>query len=102
MAAMTARGSILRAIAATTALASLGLSATPASANWLERPSVGQRQPSDVTRPARCDAATQWTRQTFKAFASCQASIYGLEPVLAHAVIEIESGFQVTPAFSLR
>lgn len=88
---MTARGSILRAIAATTALASLGLSATPASANWLERPSVGQRQPSE--RPARCDAATQWTRQTFKAFASCQASIYGLEPVLAHAVIEIESGF---------
>ncbi|WP_411962207.1 lytic transglycosylase domain-containing protein [Mesorhizobium sp. CA4] len=41
----------------------------------------------------RCDAAPERTRATFKAFATCQASIYGLEPVLAHAVMEIESGF---------
>jgi hypothetical protein len=44
-------------------------------------------------RFAHCDAAAERTRETFKAFASCQASRYGLEPVLAHAVMEIESGF---------
>ncbi|MFC3325155.1 lytic transglycosylase domain-containing protein [Mesorhizobium cantuariense] len=90
---MTADGSLLRAIAGVVALIGFGLTATLAHANWLERPSVEQRQSSGLKRPVHCDAATEWTRQTFKAFASCQASIYGLEPMLAHAVIEIESGF---------
>ena len=88
---MTSDGSILRAIAATIAL--LGPFATQAGANWLERPYAGRNQPSGLTWAAHCDAAREWTRETFKAFAACQASIYGLEPVLAHAVIEIESGF---------
>ncbi|MBZ9845745.1 lytic transglycosylase domain-containing protein [Mesorhizobium sp. CA5] len=59
----------------------------PVHANWLERP-----QPPG-TQPVRCDAVAERTRATFKAFATCQASLYGLEPVLAHAVMEIESGF---------
>ncbi|ESY71294.1 transglycosylase SLT domain-containing protein [Mesorhizobium sp. M0051] len=88
---MTADGSFLGAIAGAVALIGLGQAVTPARANWLERPSV--EQSSDPVRPVHCEAATQWTRQTFKAFASCQASIYGLEPLLAHAVMEIESGF---------
>lgn len=65
----------------------LGLCQTPVHANWLERPQAR------LTRPAHCDAAPERTPETFKAFASCQASRYGLEPVLAHAVMEIESGF---------
>jgi len=69
------------------AVALLGLGETPVHANWLERPQ------SQLARPARCDAAPERTRETFKAFATCQASLYGLEPVLAHAVMEIESGF---------
>ncbi|MBZ9883543.1 lytic transglycosylase domain-containing protein [Mesorhizobium sp. CA10] len=69
------------------AVALLGLGQTPVHANWLERP-----QPSG-TQPVRCDAAPERTRATFKAFATCQAWLYGLEPVLAHAVMEIESGF---------
>ncbi|MER8629852.1 transglycosylase SLT domain-containing protein [Mesorhizobium opportunistum] len=93
LAIMPADGSLLRAIAATIALAGFAQSATPARANWLERPSVAQHRSSGSTRPPHCDAAVAWTRQTFKAFASCQASIYGLEPALAHAVMEIESGF---------
>ncbi|MER9300490.1 transglycosylase SLT domain-containing protein [Mesorhizobium sp. M0621] len=88
---MTANGSFFRAIAGAVALAGFGQTGTPASANWLERPSV--EQSSNPARPVHCDAATEWTRRTFKAFASCQASIYGLEPLLAHAVMEIESGF---------
>src|SRR4051794_5856053 len=90
---MPADGSLLRAIAATIALAGFAQSVTPARANWLERPSVAQHRSSGSTRLPHCDAAAAWTRQTFKAFASCQASIYGLEPALAHAVMEIESGF---------
>ncbi|MFD2054172.1 lytic transglycosylase domain-containing protein [Mesorhizobium calcicola] len=81
----------MRAIAGAIALVGFGQTVTMARANWLERPSV--ERSSDLIRPTHCDAATEWTRQTFKAFASCQASIYGLEPVLAHAVMEIESGF---------
>ncbi|WP_352735109.1 lytic transglycosylase domain-containing protein [Mesorhizobium sp. M0276] len=77
------------AIAGAVALIGFGQAVTPARANWLERPSV--EQSSNPVRPVHCEAATQWTRQTFKAFASCQASIYGL--ALAHAVMEIESGF---------
>ncbi|WP_245273718.1 transglycosylase SLT domain-containing protein [Mesorhizobium sp. WSM3224] len=69
------------------AVALLGLGETPVHANWLERPQ------SQQALPVRCDAAPQRTRETFKAFATCQASLYGLEPVLAHAVMEIESGF---------
>ncbi|QND68620.1 lytic transglycosylase domain-containing protein [Mesorhizobium loti] len=90
---MTADGSFSKAIAAAIAFVGFGLTVTLAHANWLERPFAEQRQPSSLPRPAHCDAATEWTRQTFKAFASCQASIYGLEPMLAHAVMEIESGF---------
>ncbi|RVA28174.1 lytic transglycosylase domain-containing protein [Mesorhizobium sp. M7D.F.Ca.US.004.03.1.1] len=90
---MTADGSFLKAIAGAIVFVGFGLTVTLARANWLERPSVEQRQSSNLPRPARCDAATEWTRQTFKAFASCQASIYGLEPMLVHAVMEIESGF---------
>lgn len=90
---MIADGSFLWVIAVTIALVGFGESVTLARANWLERPSVEQHQSSRLTRTAHCDAATEWTRQAFKAFASCQASIYGLEPVLAHAVMEIESGF---------
>ncbi|TPI26240.1 lytic transglycosylase domain-containing protein [Mesorhizobium sp. B3-1-6] len=69
------------------AVALLGLGQTSVHANWLERP-----QPLRA-RPAHCAAAPERTRETFKAFATCQASLYGLEPVLAHAVMEIESGF---------
>jgi hypothetical protein len=90
---MTADGSLLRAIAGVVALIGFGQAVTLAHANWLERPSVEQRQSSGPPRPVHCDAATEWTRRTFEAFASCQASIYGLEPMLAHAVMEIESGF---------
>ena len=90
---MISDGSISKAIAATIALLSLDLLATQADANWLERPYAGRNQPSGLTRQAHCDATPEWTRETFKAFAACQASIYGLEPVLAHAVMEIESGF---------
>jgi hypothetical protein len=90
---MTADGSLLRAIAGVVAVVGFGLTVTLARADWLERSSVEQRQSSGLPRPVHCDAATEWTRQTFKAFASCQASIYGLEPMLAHAVMEIESGF---------
>lgn len=90
---MTAAGSFSKAIAGAIAFVGFGLTVTLAHANWLERPFVEQQQPSSLTRPAHCDTATEWTRQAFKAFASCQASIYGLEPVLAHAVMEIESGF---------
>ncbi|WP_246680365.1 lytic transglycosylase domain-containing protein [Mesorhizobium sp. B2-8-9] len=69
------------------AVALLGLGQAPVHANWLERPQPQRAQ------PARCDPAPERTRATFKAFATCQASLYGLEPVLAHAVMEIESGF---------
>ncbi|TIN21289.1 MAG: lytic transglycosylase domain-containing protein, partial [Mesorhizobium sp.] len=90
---MAADGSSLKAIAGAIAFVGFGLTVTLAHANWLERPFANQPQSSNVTRPVHCDAATEWTPQTFKAFASCQASIYGLEPMLAHAVMEIESGF---------
>ncbi|WP_425284711.1 lytic transglycosylase domain-containing protein [Mesorhizobium qingshengii] len=90
---MIADGSFLRAVAATIALVGFGQTATLARANWLERPYGEQRQLLDLARPVRCDAAPEWTRETFKVFAACQASIYGLEPMLAHAVMEIESGF---------
>ncbi|MES0040529.1 transglycosylase SLT domain-containing protein [Mesorhizobium sp. M0091] len=83
-------GRLSRAIAGAIALA---VFAPEARANWLERPALGQQAPSGLTRPVRCDVAPEWTRETFKAFATCQASLYGLEPVLAHAVMEIESGF---------
>ncbi|TPI15597.1 lytic transglycosylase domain-containing protein [Mesorhizobium sp. B4-1-1] len=69
------------------AVALLGLGQTSVHANWLERP-----QPPGA-QPAHCDAAPERTRETFVAFATCQASLYGLKPVLAHAVMEIESGF---------
>ena len=81
-------GRLTKAIAAAVAFTSFGQVTPQASANWLERPA-----PSGSTRPVRCDAVPEWTRETFKAFATCQASLYGLEPVLAHAVMEIESGF---------
>ena len=87
---MIAHGRLSRAIAGAIALA---VFAPEARANWLERPVLEPQAPSGLTRPARCDAAPEWTRETFKAFATCQASLYGLEPVLAHAVMEIESGF---------
>ena len=80
---MVADGKPAKAIALAVAL--LGLSETPVHANWPERP--------PRARPVHCDAAPERTRETFKAFATCQASLYGLEPVLAHAVMEIESGF---------
>nr|WP_245442384.1 transglycosylase SLT domain-containing protein [Mesorhizobium hawassense] len=64
-----------------------GAGQTPVHANWLERPQLQQ------ARPVQCSAVPERTRETFKAFATCQASRYGLEPVLAHAVMEIESGF---------
>ncbi len=86
-------GRLTKAIAAAIALTGFGQLATQARANWLERPGLERSAPSGLTRPARCDAAPEWTRKTFKAFATCQASLYGLEPVLAHAVMEIESGF---------
>ena len=82
---MVADGRLPKAIALAVAL--LGLGQTPVHANWLDRP-----QPLRA-RTVRCDAAPERTRETFKAFATCQASRYGLEPVLAHAVMEIESGF---------
>ena len=81
-------GRLTKVIAAAIAFTGFGQLVTQAHANWLERPA-----PSGLPRPARCDAAPEWTRETFKAFATCQASLYGLEPVLAHAVMEIESGF---------
>ncbi|RVC81535.1 lytic transglycosylase domain-containing protein [Mesorhizobium sp. M4A.F.Ca.ET.022.05.2.1] len=56
-----------------------------------ERSSVERM--ADRPRQTGCAASGAWTRDAFKAYASCQASIYGLEPVLAHAVMEIESGF---------
>lgn len=84
---MIADGPVLSAIAGAIALVGF---ATQAHANWLERPLASRYHQSP---PVRCLAAQEWTRETFKAFASCQASIYGLEPVLAHAVMEIESGF---------
>ena len=84
-------GRSTKAIAAAIALTGFGQLATQARANWLERP--GLERPAGLTRPVRCNAAPEWTRETFKAFATCQASLYGLEPVLAHAVMEIESGF---------
>ncbi|ADV11163.1 lytic transglycosylase domain-containing protein [Mesorhizobium ciceri] len=90
---MTADGSFLKAVAGAIVLFGFVQTVTPASANWLERPSVKPQLSSGLKQPVRCDPATEWTRQTFKAFASCQASIYGLEPMLAHAVMEIESGF---------
>ncbi|CAN7365252.1 lytic transglycosylase domain-containing protein [Mesorhizobium sp. LjRoot246] len=90
---MIADGPFFRAIAGAIVLVGFGQTVTLARANWLERPSVEYGRSSGLPRPAHCDAATEWTRQTFKAFASCQASIYGLEPMLAHAVMEIESGF---------
>ncbi|MER9938766.1 lytic transglycosylase domain-containing protein [Mesorhizobium sp. M0088] len=90
---MTADGSFLKAVAGAIVLFGFVQTVTPASANWLERPSVKQRLSAGLKQAVRCDPATEWTRQTFKAFASCQASIHGLEPLLAHAVMEIESGF---------
>lgn len=69
------------------AIALLGAGETPVHATWLERP-----QPQ-LERPAHCNLAPDRNRETFKAFATCQVSLHGLEPVLAHAVIEIESGF---------
>ncbi|RUX73283.1 lytic transglycosylase domain-containing protein [Mesorhizobium sp. M7A.F.Ca.US.006.04.2.1] len=90
---MTADGSFLKAVAGAIVLFGFVQTVTPASANWLERPSVKPQLSSGLKQPVRCDPATEWTRQAFKAFASCQASIYGLEPMLAHAVMEIESGF---------
>ncbi|MEO5756399.1 MAG: lytic transglycosylase domain-containing protein [Mesorhizobium sp.] len=59
----------------------------------IEQPSIEQATPANGTRQARCDAASQWSQDTFKALATCQALRYGLEPALAHAVMEIESGF---------
>ena len=82
---MVADGKPAKAIALAVAL--FGLSETSVQANWLERP------PPPGTQPVHCDAAPERTRETFKAFATCQASRYGLEPVLAHAVMEIEIGF---------
>ncbi|MBZ9992136.1 lytic transglycosylase domain-containing protein [Mesorhizobium sp. BH1-1-5] len=82
---MVADGKLPKAIALAVAL--LGLNATPVHANWLERP-----QPPRA-RPSHCAAAPERSRETFKVFATCQASLYGLEAVLAHAVMEIESGF---------
>jgi soluble lytic murein transglycosylase-like protein len=86
-------GRLTKAIAAAIAFTGFGQLVTQAHANWLERPRLERAAPSGLPRPARCDAAPEWTRETFKAFATCQASLYGLEPVLAHAVMEIESGF---------
>ncbi|ESZ45217.1 lytic transglycosylase [Mesorhizobium sp. L2C054A000] len=86
-------GRLTRAIAGAIALTGFGQLATQACANWLERPSLERPAPFGLRRPVRCDTASEWTRATFKAFATCQASLYGLEPVLAHAVMEIESEF---------
>jgi len=87
---MIAYGRLSRAIAGAIALA---VFVPEARANWLERPPLEPLAASASTRPVRCDVAPEWTRETFKAFATCQASLYGLEPLLAHAVMEIESGF---------
>ncbi|TIS60106.1 transglycosylase SLT domain-containing protein [Mesorhizobium sp.] len=89
---MMANGTVLRAIAGAIALASL--LAAQAGASALERPSMAQQAPPERPRLPHCDPASKWSRETFKAFATCQAAIYGLEPVLAHAVMEIESGFE--------
>ncbi|TPM35021.1 transglycosylase SLT domain-containing protein [Mesorhizobium sp. B2-3-4] len=62
-------------------------------AREFDQPAVEQAPSAIAAPPTRCSAASAWSRETYKAFATCQASIYGLEPTLAHAVIEIESGF---------
>ena len=86
---MTEKQKLSRAIAGAVALVGFALSGTNAGAS--ERSSIERM--ADRPRQTGCAATGEWTRETFKAYASCQASIYGLEPVLAHAVMEIESGF---------
>jgi transglycosylase-like protein with SLT domain len=86
---MRAKRKLPRAIGGAVALAGFSLLAMNAGAS--EQSSIERM--SDRPRLAGCDGVQEWTRETFKAYATCQASIYGLEPVLAHAVMEIESGF---------
>ncbi|TGQ63841.1 MAG: lytic transglycosylase domain-containing protein [Mesorhizobium sp.] len=86
------RKSLATIIGAIVSAVSLPL-AEPASSREFEQASIEQGTSTDGLRQARCDAGSEWSRETFKAFATCQASIYGLEPKLAHAVMEIESGF---------
>ncbi|TPJ42895.1 transglycosylase SLT domain-containing protein [Mesorhizobium sp. B2-6-5] len=75
------------------AIALTGWLVPAAPAREFEPSSVDQATSAIATRRTHCSAASQWSRETYKAFATCQASIYGLQPALAHAVIEIESGF---------
>ena len=81
----------LRAIAGTIALVGFDLLAMHAGASASEQSQMVQNALPD--RPTRCNASQEWTKETLKAFVTCQASIYSLEPELAHAVMEIESGF---------
>lgn len=90
---MMAARTLLRAIAGTIALVGFDLLAMHAGAGASEQSIRVQNALPERLRPTRCDATQEWTRETLKAFATCQSSIYGLEPRLAHAVMEIESGF---------
>ncbi|WP_206438746.1 hypothetical protein [Mesorhizobium sp. M7D.F.Ca.US.005.01.1.1] len=67
----------MKAIAGAIVFVGFGLTVTLARANWLERPSVECGQSSGL--PAHCDAATEWTRQTFKAFACGACSCPGAD-----------------------
>ena len=54
----------------------------------------GRAAPPDWLPKPVCEAkADLSSREAYKEFAACHASRYGMPPVLAHAVIEIESKF---------
>lgn len=79
---------LLRAIAGMIALVGFDLLAMHARAGASEQSTRVQNASSERLRPTRCDAIQEWTRETLKAFATSQSSVYGLEPRLAHAVME--------------
>lgn len=72
----------------------LNLTTAAAFEFGFDAPNMGRGLPPNWLQPVACrHAALGKTRNDFKAFATCQAAHYRLPPVLAHAVVEIESRF---------
>ena len=70
------------------------LAGPAASAGGFDQPYMGRSVPPNWLQPVGCgDEIPSPSTDGYKAFATCQASIYGLPPKLALAVMEVESMF---------
>lgn len=65
------------------AVALIGWLVPAAPAREFEPSSVEQAPSAIAVRQMPCSAASTWSREAYMAFATCEASIHGLEPILA-------------------